>query len=222
MQNHLKTFRNKLHLERHLKGQITVGCCSFFAYFNQLLFSAQCGVICNFFLTATVIGVNMSTGKILIKALVFLGLTFILVGELNAKESKGGALEKANLTKAIYCMEILESRNDLEPSQRISILRNECYADNFVEHSPHISGGREGLFSIFLNRYKEYPKLSMSIKRSASQGDLVWLHLHVKRTPDSLGAVLIHIFRMKDGMIVEHWGVGQPIPENPKNNNTMF
>jgi len=119
-------------------------------------------------------------------------------------------------------MEILESRNDLKPSQRINILRNECYSDSFVEHSPHISGGREGLFSLFLNRYKEYPELSMTIKRSASDGELVWLHLHVKRTPDSLGAALMHIFRMKDGMIVEHWGVGQAVPEKPKNNNTMF
>jgi len=119
-------------------------------------------------------------------------------------------------------MEILESRNDLKPSQRINILRNECYSDDFVEHSPHISGGREGLFSIFLSRYKEYPKLSMTIKRSASEGDLVWLHLHVKRTPESLGAAIIHIFRMEDGKIVEHWGVGQPVPENPKNSNTMF
>ncbi|GLS25593.1 hypothetical protein GCM10007877_13070 [Marinibactrum halimedae] len=31
-------------------------------------------------------------------------------------------------------MEILESRNDLKPLQRIDILRSECYAENFVEH----------------------------------------------------------------------------------------
>lgn len=131
-------------------------------------------------------------------------------------------LEQSNLDKAVYCMEILESRNDLKPQQRIDILRNKCYAESFVEHSPHISGGREGLFELFLGRYEEYPELSMSIKRSAAESDLVWLHLHVKRTPESRGAALIHIFRMKDGMIVEHWGVGQPVPENPKNNNTMF
>lgn len=119
-------------------------------------------------------------------------------------------------------MEILENRNDLKPLQRIDILRNECYSENFVEHSPHISGGREGLFELFLGRYKEFPELSMSIKRSASEGDLVWLHLHVKRTPESLGAALIHVFRLQDGMIVEHWGVGQPVPEKPKNNNSMF
>ncbi|WDE07817.1 nuclear transport factor 2 family protein [Thalassomonas viridans] len=150
----------------------------------------------------------------------FIVLSFSLVCRANAKSYS--SLEQSNLDKAVYCMEILESRNDLKPSQRIDILRNECYSESFVEHSPHISGGREGLFKLFQGRYKEYPKLSMSIKRSASEGDLVWLHLHVKRTPDSLGAALMHIFRMKDGMIVEHWGVGQPVPAEPKNKNTMF
>ncbi|WP_051220000.1 nuclear transport factor 2 family protein [Rheinheimera baltica] len=139
-----------------------------------------------------------------------------------ANEKSYTTLEQSNLKKAIYCMEILESRNDLKPSQRIDILRDECYSESFLEHSPHISGGRDGLFELFLGRYKEFPELSMAIKRSASDGDLVWLHLHVKRTPDTLGAALIHIFRMQDGMIVEHWGVGQPVPEKPKNNNSMF
>lgn len=150
----------------------------------------------------------------------FVFSSFTLVSQ--ASEKSHAPLERSNLKKAIYCMEVLESRNDLKPQQRINILRNECYSKNFVEHSPHISGGREGLFKLFQGRYKEYPKLSMSIKRSASEGDLVWLHLHVKRTPDALGAALMHIFRMKDDMIVEHWGVGQPVPEEPKNKNTMF
>lgn len=139
-----------------------------------------------------------------------------------ANTSSYSKVEQSNLDKAIYCMEILESRNDLEPAKRIEILRKQCYAERFVEHSPHISGGREGLFELFIGRYKEFPQLSMTIKRSASEGDMVWLHLHAKRTPDSLGAALIHIFRMEDGMIVEHWGVGQPVPENPKNPNSMF
>ncbi|WP_350227389.1 nuclear transport factor 2 family protein [Thalassotalea atypica] len=119
-------------------------------------------------------------------------------------------------------MEILEDIKDLKPQQRIDILRDECYWVNFIEHSPHISDGRERLFRLFQNQYKEYPELSISIKRSASEGDLVWLHLHVKCTPDSRRAALIHIFRMKDSMVVAHWGVGQPVHEKSKNNNTMF
>ena len=164
----------------------------------------------------------MSTGKISIKALLFGVFTLILVGELNAKESAGTALEESNLKKALYCMDILENRPDLEPSHRIDILRNECYSENFIEHAPNIEDGRDALLSLFASRYKKYPELSMSIKRTASEGDLVWLHLHVKHTPDSLGGAGIHIFRMKEGKIVEHWGVGQPVPKESKNNNTMF
>ncbi len=164
----------------------------------------------------------MSIGKISTKALLLGIFTLTLVGEINAKESAGTALEKSNLKKALYCMDILENRPDLEPSLRISILRNECYSKDFIEHAPNIEGGREGLLSLFASRYKKYPKLSMSIKRTASDGDLVWLHLHVKHTPESLGAAGIHIFRMKEGKIVEHWGVNQPVPEKSKNDNTMF
>ena len=164
----------------------------------------------------------MSIEKISIKALFFGIYTLILVGELNAKESAGNALEESNLKKALYCMDILENRPDLELWHRIDILRKECYSENFVEHAPNIEDGRDALLSLFESRYKKYPELSMSIKRSASDGDLVWLHLHVKHMPDSLGGAGIHIFRMKEGKIVEHWGVGQPVPKKSKNNNTMF
>jgi len=164
----------------------------------------------------------MSTRTISIKALLFGIFTLSLIGELNAKESKGTTLEESNLKKALYCMDILENRPDLEALHRIDILRNECYSEKFIEHAPNIENGRDALLSLFASRYKKYPELSMSVKRTASDGDLVWLHLHVKHTPDSLGGAGIHIFRMKEGKIVEHWGVGQAVPEKSKNNNTMF
>jgi len=164
----------------------------------------------------------MNSGKISNKTLLFGLLALILLGDLNAKENTGTSIEESNLKKALYCMDILENRPDLEPLHRIDILRNECYSENLIEHAPNIREGREALLSLFASRYKKYPELSMSVKRSASDGDLVWLHLHVKHTPDSLGGAGIHIFRMKEGEIVEHWGVGQPVPKESKNNNTMF
>ncbi|MEM7359900.1 MAG: nuclear transport factor 2 family protein [Pseudomonadota bacterium] len=154
----------------------------------------------------------------------FTSMTFalFLAGELTANEVERTAQEEANLKQAVYCMDILENRPDLEASHRIKILRDECYSENFVEHAPYIKDGREALLSVFEGRYKKYPELSMSIKRVASEGDLVWIHLHVKHTPESLGAAGIHIFRMKEGKVVEHWGVNQPVPEKSQNDNTMF
>ena len=119
-------------------------------------------------------------------------------------------------------MNILENRSDLEPSNRIEILRNECIGETYIQHTPYVEDGREALLNLFAKRYKNRPETSMSVKRTAAKGDLVWLHIHVKATPDSLGAAAIHIFRMKNGKFVEHWGVVQPVPEESLNDNTMF
>jgi len=157
-----------------------------------------------------------------IKILITIIFVIFSRGKSIAKEGNSADIEESNRKLAVYCMEILENRPDLEISHRINILRNECYSKNFIEHAPNIQGGREALFSIFKNRYKKYPELSMSIIRTASDGDLVWIHLHVKHTPESLGAAGVHIFRIKDGKIVEHWGVNQPVPKKSRNKNAMF
>ena len=85
----------------------------------------------------------MSTGLLSTKALLFLTGMLFVIGELNAKENADIALEESNLNNAVYCMDILEIRTDLESSYRIDILRNECYIENFLENAPNIGGRRE-------------------------------------------------------------------------------
>ena len=96
-------------------------------------------------------------------------------------QDPSAVLEEANLEKALYCMDILENRPDLEPSHRIDILRNECFAETYIQHSPHLQDGRDTVLGLFANRYIKFPETSTTIKRAASEGDLVWIHQHVKR-----------------------------------------
>ena len=155
----------------------------------------------------------------------------LCVGLLVAVLAQGGCkvdedppetLEAANLKKALYCMDILENRPDIEPSRRIGILRDECFAESYVQHSPHVDDGRDAVLTLFANRYARSPEISVSIKRTASEGDLVWIHQHVKRSPEDLGNAVVNIFRMEDGKFAEHWNVIQPVPAESKNDNTMF
>lgn len=125
-------------------------------------------------------------------------------------------LEESNLKKAVYCMELLEIKLDVETADR------ECFGESYVQHAPHVPDGREAVISFFAARVVKYPESSIEIKRAAADGDLVWMHLHSKRTPDALGSAIIHIFRMEDGRFVEHWGVSQPVPEELAHDNTMF
>ena len=125
-------------------------------------------------------------------------------------------LEESNLKKAVYCMELLEIMLDVETADR------ECFAKSYVQHAPHVPDGRDAVVSFFAARVVKYPESSIEIKRAAADGDLVWMHLHSKRAPDALGSAIIHIFRMEDGKFAEHWGVGQPVPEESVHDNTMF
>ena len=143
-------------------------------------------------------------------------------GGCKGDEDPRETLEAANLKKALYCMDILENRPDIEPSRRIEILRDECFADSYIQHSPHVDDGRDAVLRLFENRYARAPEISTSIKRTASEGDLVWIHQHVTRSPDDLGNAVVNIFRMEDGKFAEHWNVIQPVPAESKNDNTMF
>ena len=55
-----------------------------------------------------------------------------------------------------------------------------------------------------------------------TEGDFMILHVHAIREPGERGSAIVDIFRLENGKIVEHWDVGQPIPEKPANDNTMF
>jgi len=146
----------------------------------------------------------------------------LVVGGCQTSGNPQHILEQSNLEKALYCMDLLENRPDLGPSRRIDTLRTECFAKTYIQHSPHVQDGRDVVLNLFANRYENHPGTSISIKRTASEGDLVWIHLHVKRTPEDLGRAVINIFRMEDGKFAEHWNVIQAVPETSKNNNTMF
>ncbi len=45
---------------------------------------------------------------------------------------------------------------------------------------------------------------------------------HVTMGPDDLGLAFVDIFRVEDGLIVEHWAVGQPVSEKVSPRHSMF
>lgn len=139
------------------------------------------------------------------------------LGACQVGEDSQTALEAANLKKAIYCMELLEKHHDLETAGQ------ECFTETYIQHTPWLPDGKEAVLELFANRVEKNPDKTIDIKRTAADGDLVWIHLHSKRTPDDvLGNAVINIFRMQDGKFAEHWNVVQAVPEESKNDNTMF
>lgn len=95
-------------------------------------------------------------------------------------------------------------------------------ADGYKQHNPHVPDGNKPFVSYFVGAFQKNPESRAQIVRSSTDGDLVYLHVHATERPGDRGDAVVDIFRVKDGKIVEHWDVIQPVPENAANANTMF
>lgn len=94
--------------------------------------------------------------------------------------------------------------------------------NKYIQHNPHVPNGAKPFYSYFEEYFKKNPESHVSIKRTAADGDLVFLHLHSKENKTDLGRAIVDIFRVENGKIVEHFDVIQDVPEKTANGNTMF
>lgn len=95
-------------------------------------------------------------------------------------------------------------------------------APGYIQHSQMAEPGRDAL-KRFLDFIKGHnPNGVQTLKRSFVDGDHVILHYHVERWPGDPGFAVMDIFRLEDGMIIEHWDVVQDVPTGGPNPNSMF
>lgn len=92
----------------------------------------------------------------------------------------------------------------------------------YTQHNPNVPDGQQGAIDYFVPLIKANPDTIVAIKRVVAAGDLVVLHVHLRRSESDRGIAVIDIFRLERGKIVEHWDVIQIIPETSANDNTMF
>lgn len=96
-------------------------------------------------------------------------------------------------------------------------------SDNYKQHNPKVKDLKTGFLKYFAHFNKNKPNRFTEIKRIIAEDDYVVVHSLVKATDCfDLGRAHMDMFKVKDGLIIEHWDVVQPIPETSMNDNTMF
>ena len=124
-------------------------------------------------------------------------------------------LEK-NKKNAIAFYDLMFNQN--KPEEGI----DKYVGDEYIQHNPEVGDGKKPFIEYFKRMAKEYHGKRVYFKRAIAEGNYVVLHCH-QEWPGDHEYAGIDIFRFDDnGKIVEHWDVLQVIPQNSKNNNTMF
>jgi predicted SnoaL-like aldol condensation-catalyzing enzyme len=94
-------------------------------------------------------------------------------------------------------------------------------APPYTQHNLQIPDGIEGARTGIPAFIKLFPGLHLHFKRVMVDGDLVAVHSALAGMADH-GSVVVDIFRVKDGKLVEHWDVIESVPAVVVNNNTMY
>ena len=92
----------------------------------------------------------------------------------------------------------------------------------YLQHNPQVVDGPEGFVQFISKMQAEHPKLKVKISKVLADDDMVVLHVHLMLEPNEPGMAIAELFRLKNGKIIEHWDVVQPVPEKSANSNTMF
>jgi predicted SnoaL-like aldol condensation-catalyzing enzyme len=92
----------------------------------------------------------------------------------------------------------------------------------FVQHSIYAPDGSRSVKELVEMLRKEHPDNHGEIKAAWADGDLVAMHVHVKRNATHRGWAVVELMRIENNKVVEHWDMFQPVPETAQNDNTMF
>jgi predicted SnoaL-like aldol condensation-catalyzing enzyme len=89
-------------------------------------------------------------------------------------------------------------------------------------HNTYFQAGFPVLKEGMKENHNQYPNKKLVIKNILEDGDLVATHSHLSFKEGEPGMIVVHLFRFKDGKIVEMWDCGQPIQADSPNTDGAF
>jgi predicted SnoaL-like aldol condensation-catalyzing enzyme len=126
-------------------------------------------------------------------------------------------------------LEVIEILDELIMQHRPKEAIDRFISDDFIEHDPTVKGGgKQGLYEYMVKEgwdMDDNPNTQMVdiVDRRFASGEYVVTMHHIFRTPEDRGTMFVDVFRVVDGMVVEHWDVFQAVPETTNDNpHTMW
>jgi predicted SnoaL-like aldol condensation-catalyzing enzyme len=122
-------------------------------------------------------------------------------------DDKGNSITDLERNKRTVIAFYTRAFNDHEPADAVA----KYVGSEYIQDNPDTASGADAFVQSASGFIAKFPQVSVELKRVIAEGDLVVTHDLVKTSPG-----------LRDGKIVEHWDVRQPVPETAANDNTMF
>jgi predicted SnoaL-like aldol condensation-catalyzing enzyme len=94
-------------------------------------------------------------------------------------------------------------------------------APDYIQHNPSIADGRAAAIAALAPLFGKLGA-RFEVKTILVDGDLAAIHLRGQADPASSGGAVADFYRLKNGRIVEHWDVIQPIAAKTINPHPYF
>ena len=138
--------------------------------------------------------------------------------EDNSIRSQAAYSENATSDHKRVALQFLE----LVAAGKIDDAYQRYVASNGKHHNPFFRAGFPALREAMKENAGQFPDMRLTIKRVIGDGDLVATHSHVVMHPGENGMAVVHLFRFREGKIIEFWDCGQPVPDDSPNVDGMF
>uniref|UniRef100_K3WWA8 SnoaL-like domain-containing protein n=1 Tax=Globisporangium ultimum (strain ATCC 200006 / CBS 805.95 / DAOM BR144) TaxID=431595 RepID=K3WWA8_GLOUD len=89
----------------------------------------------------------------------------------------------------------------------------------YLQHNPGVKDG-PGELKSFIEMFPSDSKFELGTQ--VAQGDLVWTHGRYTGIPGLNPMIIVDIFRVKDGKLVEHWDIAQEEVTQTASGRPMF
>lgn len=93
---------------------------------------------------------------------------------------------------------------------------------DYIQHDFDVPDGREGFRENFTHVFQLFPKFHVKVLHVISEGDMVAVHGYGVTDPGKIEVLVVDIYRVKDQMLIEHWGTVQPLPAEQFGNKRLI
>lgn len=136
-----------------------------------------------------------------------------------APQTAGSCLPSPEANRAVVLTLYKEGLTGLQPRKAFE----QYVSPLFVEHKPDVDAGtREATIAYLERLIKNVPEPHWEVVRTIAEGDLVFLHGRFTPAKGAPPYAIADVFRLKDCLIVEHWDVVAPPPQQQRNPHSRF